>query len=195
MADKHLNKEGLQYLVNKVIEELNKKVDTKTGMGLSHNDLTDDLLNTINSTASKVENLENTGGQPNVIEVVKVNGTAVTPSEKAVNITVPTKVSDIANDSNYQTDVQVVTTVQQAIAATGHAKFVKADAVPSYAEAQDNVFYLVMNATTSHYDIYAKVGADVVLLDDTTVDISGYVKSEDIEFITTSEIDAMFSPS
>lgn len=195
MADKHLNKEGLQYLVNKVVEELNKKVDTKTGMGLSHNDLTDDLLNTINSTASKVENLENTGGQPNVIEVVKVNGTAVTPSEKAVNITVPTKVSDIANDSNYQTDVQVATTVQQAIAATGHAKFVEVDAVPSYAEAQDNVFYLVMNATTNHYDIYAKVGTNVVLLDDTTVDLSGYVKSEDIEFITTSEIDAMFNPS
>lgn len=41
--------------------------------------------------------------QPNVIESVKVNGTALTPSSKAVNITVPTKVSELTNDSGYKT--------------------------------------------------------------------------------------------
>ena len=35
------------------------------------------------------------GAQVNIIETVKVNGTALTPSNKAVNITVPTKASDI----------------------------------------------------------------------------------------------------
>lgn len=35
------------------------------------------------------------GYQANVIETVKVNNTTLTPSEKAVNITVPTKASDI----------------------------------------------------------------------------------------------------
>lgn len=39
--------------------------------------------------------------QANVIESVKVNGTALTPSSKAVNITVPTKVSDLTNDKGY----------------------------------------------------------------------------------------------
>lgn len=41
--------------------------------------------------------------QANVIETVKVNGTALTPSSKAVNITVPTKVSQLTNDSGYKT--------------------------------------------------------------------------------------------
>ena len=41
------------------------------------------------------------GYQANVIETVKVNGTALTPSSKAVNISVPTKVSDLSNDSGF----------------------------------------------------------------------------------------------
>lgn len=41
--------------------------------------------------------------QANVIETVKVNGTALTPSSKAVNVTVPTKVSQLTNDSGYKT--------------------------------------------------------------------------------------------
>lgn len=39
--------------------------------------------------------------QANVIESVKVNGTAIVPSAKSVNINVPTKLSDLQNDSNY----------------------------------------------------------------------------------------------
>ena len=39
--------------------------------------------------------------QANVIETVKVNGTALEVSDKAVNVTVPTKVSELTNDSRY----------------------------------------------------------------------------------------------
>lgn len=39
--------------------------------------------------------------QSNVIEIVKVNGTALTPSNKAVNVTVPTKVSELTDSSDY----------------------------------------------------------------------------------------------
>lgn len=39
--------------------------------------------------------------QENVIETIKVNNAAVTVSSKAVNITVPTKNSDLTNDSGY----------------------------------------------------------------------------------------------
>ena len=39
--------------------------------------------------------------QANVIETVKVNGTALEVSGKAVNVTVPTKVSELTNDSEY----------------------------------------------------------------------------------------------
>lgn len=41
--------------------------------------------------------------QANVIETVKVNGTALTPTSKAVDVTVPTKVSQLTNDAGYKT--------------------------------------------------------------------------------------------
>lgn len=60
-----------------------------------------------------------------------------------------------------------------AISASGHAHFETAEAAPTPETAQENVLYLVKNAATNHYDIYAKVGDTVELLDDTTVDITG----------------------
>lgn len=43
------------------------------------------------------------GAQPNVIEVVKQNGTTLTITNKAVDVTVPTKTSDLTNDSGFIT--------------------------------------------------------------------------------------------
>ena len=114
-----------------------------------------------------------------MITAVKVNGEAQAIADKAVDITVPTKTSELTNDSKFQTETEVEAAVQAAISETGHAVFEKADAIPGAETAQDNVLYLVMNDQTKHYDIYAKVGEEVVLLDDTTVDLSGYVQKEE----------------
>ena len=48
--------------------------------------------------------------QTNVIETVKVNGTALTVTDKAVDVTVPTKTSDLTNDSNFVSDASYVHT-------------------------------------------------------------------------------------
>lgn len=57
-------------------------------------------------------------GYENVIDTVKVNGTALTPDEnKAVDVTVPTVVSDLTNDVNYQTDTDVAAAINTAISA------------------------------------------------------------------------------
>ena len=133
----------------------------------------------LNELSGKVDDIVAEGGEPNVITAVKVNGTAQTVgSDKSVNITVPTKTSQITNDSKYQTDTQVAAAVQAAISATGHASFEKVDTVPTAATAEENVLYLVLNSKTGHYDIYAFVGETVELIDDTTVDLSNYVEKE-----------------
>lgn len=96
------------------------------------------------------------------------------------DVTVPTKVSELTNDSKFQTESEVATAVATAIAATGHASFKKINSIPTAETAEDNVLYLVMNDKTKHYDIYAKVDSEVVLLDDTTVDLSGYATVEEL---------------
>lgn len=59
----------------------------------------------VTALANRVKTLEDVGSDDNTIETVKVNGTALTPdANKAVDITVPTKLSDLTNDNNTVTD-------------------------------------------------------------------------------------------
>ena len=74
--------------------------------------------------------------------------------------------------------------IATAIAKSAHARFEKVEKVPSNDEAQDNVLYLVMNAATGYYDIYAKVGEEVVRLDDTTVDLSNYATIDQLNAVS-----------
>jgi hypothetical protein len=108
---KYLDENGLLYLVQKIKGWDAGKVDTKTGWGLSQNDLTNDLKSKYDTAVQKVDDLTATGGAPNVIEIVKVNGTALTPdSNKAVNVSVPTKLSQLTNDDNFVKDANYVHT-------------------------------------------------------------------------------------
>lgn len=133
------------------------------------------------AVVTRVKALEDVGAQANKIESIKVNGAAQTiDPDKSVNITVPTKTSQLNNDSTFQTSAQVVAAINTAISKSGHASFQKVDAVPKADAAQENILYLVMNTTTKHYDIYAKIKGSsdsytMELLDDTTVDLSGKV--------------------
>lgn len=130
---------------------------------------------------TSVDNLVAEGGEPNVITSIKVNGTAQTISDKSVNITVPTKVSALTNDSEFQTKANVSSAITTAIAGLSTLSFKKVTVLPTVDAAEANVIYLYKNATTSHYDLYAKVDGEteLQLLDDTTVNLDGYVKTAD----------------
>lgn len=67
-----------------------------------------------------------------------------------------------------------------AISKAGHARFQKAETVPTAETAEDNVLYLVMNAETGHYDVYALIDGSVELLDDTTVSLEGCITEDDL---------------
>lgn len=69
---------------------------------------------------------------------------------------------------------------EQKIAAAGHAKFKKVDAIPDAATAESNVLYLVWNAETKYYDIYAKIDNVVVRLDDVSVNLDAYSTTEEM---------------
>ena len=76
------------------------------------------------------------------------------------------------------TATAIAEAIQTAIAATGHASFKKVNEVPTVETAQDNILYLVMNAVTGFYDIYAKVDTEVVRLDDVSVNLDDYSTTE-----------------
>lgn len=88
---------------------------------------------------------------------------------------------------DFATREELSTAVQSAIAASGTASFRTAEAIPEAGEAEENVLYLVMNAETGYYDIYAKIEGAVVRLDDTGVDLEGYVEKEEGKGLSSND--------
>lgn len=100
MAKKYLDSDGLLYFWQKIT---NKFVAKETGKGLSTNDYT-------TAEKTKLSGID-TGAEVNVIEDIKVNGTSQTVTSKAVDITVPTSLSDLdANAANLVHDASYVHT-------------------------------------------------------------------------------------
>ena len=57
---------------------------------------------------TRVQSLERAGGQPNIIEKILVNGIQLAvDGNKAVNFSVPTKISQLENDTGFQNGAQV----------------------------------------------------------------------------------------
>mgnify|MGYP002525678208 CR=1 FL=1 len=91
----YVGSEGPYYTKGETDSLLNGKVNKEEGKGLSENDFT-------NALKSKLDGIES-GAQVNKIETIKVNNVTQTITNKTVNIPVPTKTSDINNDSGFIT--------------------------------------------------------------------------------------------
>lgn len=91
---KYLDNNGLLYFWQKIKATFATQSDF------------DDLSDTVDGIVS-------TGGEPNVIETVKVNGSALTPdASKAVDVTVPTNNNQLTNGAGYQTAAQVTSAIE-----------------------------------------------------------------------------------
>lgn len=99
MAKKYLDQTGLALVWAKIKELVSTKVDKVEGKGLSSNDYTSDEKTKLAGIAS--------GAQVNVLEGIQKNGNTVTVTNKIANISVPTKTSDITNDSGFITSADV----------------------------------------------------------------------------------------
>lgn len=95
MAKNYLDKTGLALVWEKIKNGLSGKVDKVDGKGLSTNDYTANEKTKLANIAS--------GAQVNVLEGIQKNGDTVTIVNKIANISVPTKTSDITNDSGFIT--------------------------------------------------------------------------------------------
>lgn len=177
----------------------NTKVDKVNGKGLSTNDLTATLKSNYDAayTHSQAAHAPS-GAQVNVIESVKVNGTALSVSSKAVNVTVPTKTSDITNDSGFITasaipDVYTKSEVDAKL--TSAVKYKGTTASYSQLPTSGNVTGDMWNITSADKSHGINAGDNVVWngtgwdVQSGTVDLSGCVQNADA--ITNSEIDTI----
>ena len=168
------------------LSQMTKKVDKEDGKGLSTNDFT-----TVEKT--KLGAVES-GAQVNKLESIKVNGIAQSVVSKGVDITVPTKTSELTNDSNFVTASTMQSEIQKA--STINKEIV--DTVPLPANAKENTIYLKKNTDGASGDVYSeyllvngameKIGTTA-----TEVDLSGYLQVTDVTGITLDELNTILN--
>ena len=145
-------------------------------------------------TASDVSTaLTNSGYQANVIETVKVNNVALTPSSKAVNITVPTDNSALTNGAGYQTAKDVTDAINEAIGGLTGISFEIVETLPT--QGKTGVIYLIAHShgTKDNYDeyIWLEKSKSYEKIGNTDVDLSNYVTKNDITIMTEQELAAI----
>ena len=191
---------GLQHLIGLIKD---KFVQKESGMGLSKNDYTDEdkqklstlktynvatteeagLLSSANLT--KINGLEE-GAEKNVITKVKRNGTLVNVSNKEVDISVPTKISELVDDKDLVNKTQVQKLIND-------AKHMKKEIVAEKPTSGDeNTMYLVgpKGDGNNIYEEWLYVNSKWEKVGDTStqVNLDGYLKEKDITSITNEEI-------
>lgn len=199
-----------------------------TGLGIPAQDTTyEDATQTVDGLMGtedkkKLDNIE-AGAQANVIESVKVNGTALeVAADKSVNVAVPTKVSQLTNDSGfqnadevdeaitgkgyqtaaqvetaitgkgYQTAAQVESAINTKIGAINHFEVV--DTLP--ATGEKNVIYLTPKAsaqTRNAKDEWIYVDGAFEKIGDTEIDLSNYWTKTDLTVASYADIDTIFA--
>lgn len=115
--EKFLDKAGLIYYDTKVKARDAQKTELPTKLTDLNNDgnFVQDAAykhtdnNYTDAEKTKLAGID-TGADANVIEAITVNGSAAQISNKTVNVTVPTKLGDLANDGNFVQDTNYVHT-------------------------------------------------------------------------------------
>lgn len=88
-----------------VASAISNKVDKISGKGLSTNDLTATLKSNYDDAYTHSQSAHApSSAQANVIETIKVNNTALTPTNKTVNITIPSNTDRYVNSANFADD-------------------------------------------------------------------------------------------
>lgn len=136
-------------------EDTNKKAVTLAQVLEAHQK----SLTEVATLKNEVDQIVAVGGEPNVITKIKVNGADAAIADKAVNITVPTKASDLTNDSGFQTGDQVESAINAKVASTYKAGgSVAFAALPTPDEAHLGYVYNVTDKFTTTADFVEGAG-------------------------------------
>lgn len=170
MADKYVNATDLAYYHGRISTIFATDAD-------------------LDALSARVDEIVSEGGEPNVIETVKVNGAALTPVNKAVDIIVPTDNTQLANGAGYQTASEVSSAISAAVSSayTYKGSVANQAALPASGnqvgdvyDTQDTGMNYAWNGTA-----WDSLGA--------FTDLSLYWAKADLVAMTTAEIDSLFA--
>ena len=141
--------EGFDHSVYATVESVNNYKTEVAETYATKDELNATNVNVNNNTTKlttieeKIEEITSVGGEPNTIEYVAVNGVKLTPSaDKTVDVIVPTKFSDLTDDSGF---TQLINANATGVA---EAKFAASAAQSAANQAQSEVDALEITVGT-----------------------------------------------
>ena len=149
---------------------------------------------------SLVANEGGGGGTADVpIKSISVNGSGVVPVNNNVNIDVPTKTSELENDSNFITESNLTakdyadkTYVGEQIAQSEHLKRKIVDVLPTSEEANEQTIYMIKVESAKgddKYKEYMLIDGVVQCVGDTSVELTDYAKIADVNEELSKKVD------
>lgn len=236
MADKYINEVGLtavrnwangKFALDADLDALDAKVDEIISEGgepnvietvkVNNTALVPDAQKAVNVDLSgyaemsdiptDLSDLTNTGQDPYAtqgyvdqnggkIDVIKVNGTAQTITNKSVDISVPTATSDITNDSDFQNSTQVAAAISTAVASAYKYKgsvATYAD-LPASGQTIGDVYDVQANGMNYAWN---GTGWDALgqYVDTSVLWTSASGQTNSLVAMTTAEVNAILEPS
>ena len=132
-----------------------------------------------------------TYGQDAIFTAIEVNGYKMPISGKTVSISVPKYVSQLGNDSKFQTEEQVAAAVAGA-AHLQRKKVASVEDIDPTAAGADQYIYMVAKAGAKNgdkYDEYMVLDGEVEKVGDWAVDLSGYETAEQSDTKLAGKVD------
>lgn len=151
----------------------------------------------------KINTIEQLGAEENVINEIKVNDVKQEPIDKSINITVPTKTSELSNDSKFQTEEQIKAKISAVYKPGGSSLFTT---LPIASSDNLGVVYNITDSFTSNEKFISgeegklyPAGTNVVVVQvdndykydvlSGMVDLTNYVKSNDLTTELSKKVD------
>lgn len=145
-----------------------------------------------------------TNAERNIVVGIQKNGTdvSVDSNTRKANITVPTKVSELSNDSKFQTQSQVSAAISAAIGNITGMEFVilkagefNSNGVPTVAGAIGKNYLVpkTPSETGNTYTEWIYANGAFEKIGDTAVDLSGYIQESNLIPLTNDQIDEIMA--
>ena len=174
---------------------------------LSDNDLTDALKANYDAAYTHSQSAHApANAEQNVIESVKVNGTALTVENKAVDVPVPLISTDISADSASNAKTASAKAVYDYVASTiagvasisfrilTSGEYNSETLVPTVTGSASYIYLVpITGATNNIYKEFIFVNNAFECIGSTEVDLSGYIRTTDLVEFSAAEVQAIWT--
>lgn len=211
MAFNFMSNAALNQLLTKLKGQFDLKVDKVAGKDLSTNDLTNELKGQYDAAYThSTQAHAPADAEKNVIIALTVNGSPVTvdPETRTAAITTFTKVSELQNDSKFQTDTEVqqaITTalgnyynksetdsaIATAVQNAAHLKYEIVEELPVDGISTTTIYMLQKTGGGQSQNVYTEymyLNDTWEIIGDTAVDVSNFVTMDQVNGAITAAL-------